>query len=188
MFLTRGTIGGNMGGIMGGISGADNFCTQQATASGYTPPGYTPPAGGYKALLSSSAGFGMNLLGSTTEYCDLASSLPIVNSRNFQNPIFNFINNAAVNGGGFTEWKFIPNAPRHITSTQFWYGKDTECNCGDWTTDSTTSTCVGASGSATGGRLTFDSFAPAPNTSLPDSGVIGGCSEKKHLVCYDPSP
>ena len=186
IFLTQGTINGSMGGTVGGIAGADSFCKQQAESLGFPIP-----LGGYKALLSSStpaAVTGLMLLGSTINYCDYRTSLPIISSRTFQNPFFNFLNNIAVNGGDSSEWQFIPNAPRNITSTEFWYGNDTGCNCGNWTTDSTTSTCSATLGSATGGRLTFDSQAPSALSLLPNSGVIGGCSEKKHLVCFDPSP
>ena len=181
IFLSRNMIGGNMG----GISGADNFCNQEAVADAAISPDT-----GWKAMLSGGGFSGLSVLLAANRYCDATTSHPVISAfpHVFENPFFRFRDGTLVNGGDFSEWKHIVNAPRHITSTQFWFGKENECNCGNWTTDSTTSACIDTAkaGSANVGRLTFDSRAPQPMTSLPDSGIVMGCSQKQHVICVQP--
>ncbi len=178
VFLTRALYDGNLS----GISGADNLCAIEANALNIVT------TTSWKAMIQRGMSDGLTSIGTySVTYCDAPTNRPILSglsgtSYNFENSFTKFINGVGVNGGNDTEWQYIPNAPRYLSATEFWYGSSS-CNCGNWMSNADINTC------GTFGRLTHESSANNPFIHLPGNAgapiTVNSCSQPRHLVCYE---
>ncbi len=188
VFLTKKVFNLNSG----GVTSADAFCSSEATYNSLTA------VNGWKAMLSTNLGGtlkeGLELLRtySSTLYCDARTNRPIIGtispatSFSFTKPFTNFVDNLQTNGAGNgTEWKYVKDAPRYLSATQFWYG-DTTCNCDNWTN---ANPLAGACSGASVGQLNFESSTNNPLANLPVIGstlaTSSSCSVPQHLVCFE---